>query len=518
MSIAAVERNTKSLSKKERLKLMKLDAPELVAVAGDVRQKLIVKELLDVLGPLRTFLQDKKTQKYFGNSTADSQTQARDAAFLEYLHVKEQYASSYLVNLLFLMSLHVQKILSRSHPVMKQLLELQYVARSLEKLDVEFENDLVVLLEVLKAYQSSNDKSSKAQSKNQPSLAELFANARAEISNSTHISEIDETVNESTDDDNDDDDSEGSQDDVDDDGEESNSDDDYEAYIRDEEMAMNTTDTKTRRKKNRNDDSSEDSDSNDDDVGDAGEYQNAHETDANVNEREDRKKRQKQALISSLDAFGNVFTKDVRNKRKVGIDDALPTAGPKLDKRQKKRALQADEADESAQGIGEDYYDDQGGDQLAAMEKFLEMVDPDSSETKRTRRAVPTEEDVDDELYEKFANKKKAYLKEKEDHYKPEARYGSMFDVDSSDIIKGTSELKRAATYEMIKNKGLTPHRKKENRNPRVKKRLAYDRALVRRRGQVREVNTSGVNTGSEYAGEATGIKANLSRARKIST
>lgn len=44
---------------------------------------------------------------------------------------------------------------------------------------------------------------------------------------------------------------------------------------------------------------------------------------------------------------------------------------------------------------------------------------------------------------------------------------------------------KRPITYEIAKNKGLTPHRKKELRNPRVKHRMKYRKAKIRRKGQV---------------------------------
>lgn len=44
---------------------------------------------------------------------------------------------------------------------------------------------------------------------------------------------------------------------------------------------------------------------------------------------------------------------------------------------------------------------------------------------------------------------------------------------------------KRAITYEMAKNKGLTPKRRKELRNPRVKNRKKYEKARIRRKGQV---------------------------------
>lgn len=45
---------------------------------------------------------------------------------------------------------------------------------------------------------------------------------------------------------------------------------------------------------------------------------------------------------------------------------------------------------------------------------------------------------------------------------------------------------KRAITYQIAKNKGLTPYRKKELRNPRVKHRNKYRKAKIRRKGAVR--------------------------------
>jgi len=44
---------------------------------------------------------------------------------------------------------------------------------------------------------------------------------------------------------------------------------------------------------------------------------------------------------------------------------------------------------------------------------------------------------------------------------------------------------KRAITWQIAKNKGLTPRRKKEQRNPRVKHRNRFRKAKIRRKGQV---------------------------------
>jgi hypothetical protein len=115
-------------------------------------------------------------------------------------------------------------------------------------------------------------------------------------------------------------------------------------------------------------------------------------------------------------------------------------------------------------------------------------------------------EDDGENLLEDFAQKKKKFLAEKKSHYTAEPRFGGY----QEKVGEGA---KRAASYEIIKNKGLTPHRKKENRNPRVKKREMYDKAVVRRKGQVRDVVTGAAGA---YGGELTGIKSNLARSRKI--
>lgn len=59
-----------------------------------------------------------------------------------------------------------------------------------------------------------------------------------------------------------------------------------------------------------------------------------------------------------------------------------------------------------------------------------------------------------------------------------------------SEDMKGTEDQmkedeKRGITYQIAKNKGLTPRRKKEQRNPRVKHRNKFRKAKIRRKGQV---------------------------------
>ena len=71
---------------------------------------------------------------------------------------------------------------------------------------------------------------------------------------------------------------------------------------------------------------------------------------------------------------------------------------------------------------------------------------------------------------------------------------------------------KRSITYEIKKNKGLTVKRKKEYRNPRVRHRNKYARALVKRSSRVPTARTED----EKYTGEHTGIRAGIKRGVKL--
>lgn len=72
---------------------------------------------------------------------------------------------------------------------------------------------------------------------------------------------------------------------------------------------------------------------------------------------------------------------------------------------------------------------------------------------------------------------------------------------------------RRGITYEMSKNKGLQPKRSKIQRNPRVKHRKKFEKAKVRRKGQVREVRKET----KKYAGEMSGINKRVKKGIKLS-
>lgn len=71
---------------------------------------------------------------------------------------------------------------------------------------------------------------------------------------------------------------------------------------------------------------------------------------------------------------------------------------------------------------------------------------------------------------------------------------------------------KRQITRQIAKNKGLTATKRRELRNPRVKNKMKFRKAVIRRKGAVREVRSK-VDL---YTGEASGVKSHLKRSIKL--
>ena len=73
---------------------------------------------------------------------------------------------------------------------------------------------------------------------------------------------------------------------------------------------------------------------------------------------------------------------------------------------------------------------------------------------------------------------------------------------------------KRAISYAIEKNKGLTPRRKKDVRNGRVKKRKKFEEKK-KKLGSIRQIYKGGEGRGG-YGGEKTGIKTGLVKSVKL--
>lgn len=120
-------------------------------------------------------------------------------------------------------------------------------------------------------------------------------------------------------------------------------------------------------------------------------------------------------------------------------------------------------------------------------------------------------DDFDDEdlqYYEDVSNATKEKKRVKEENFrkiKQELLEESM--IDENDLAPGE---KRHINRTIEKNRGLTPHRKREKKNPRVKHRKNYEKAMIKLKS-FRRVAYNKSDVGP-YAGETTGIKTKLSR------
>jgi U3 small nucleolar RNA-associated protein 3 len=114
------------------------------------------------------------------------------------------------------------------------------------------------------------------------------------------------------------------------------------------------------------------------------------------------------------------------------------------------------------------------------------------------------DDDDDDDFYQKIKSKSLAKKKTKKEMYAVAPKYPRL-----DNEVEGERTIGRI----IMKNRGLVAHKPKINRNPRVKKREQYRKALIRRKGAVREIRTE---EGHVYGGESTGIKSGISRSRKL--
>lgn len=132
------------------------------------------------------------------------------------------------------------------------------------------------------------------------------------------------------------------------------------------------------------------------------------------------------------------------------------------------------------------------------------------SDDKNASRAVKAQADIDYYKEIQMATKeKKDFRIQAHKQAKKAAREGKLLELAEEVGEDG----KRAINYQILKNKGLTPKRKKDDRNARVKKRKKYEKAQKKLKS-VRAVY-SGAQSGP-YGGEKTGIKKNLTRSVKF--
>lgn len=119
----------------------------------------------------------------------------------------------------------------------------------------------------------------------------------------------------------------------------------------------------------------------------------------------------------------------------------------------------------------------------------------------------------DDEYYDMVAARNKQRKNDKKaraEAHAEAARVGGQVDVQEEIGPDG----KRAISYQIEKNKGLTPKRNKDSRNPRVKKRKRFE-DKKKKLGSIRQQYKGGEGRGG-YGGELTGIKKNVVKSVKL--
>ena len=116
----------------------------------------------------------------------------------------------------------------------------------------------------------------------------------------------------------------------------------------------------------------------------------------------------------------------------------------------------------------------------------------------------PRFEDGEDDFYKEAVARKKKKAEAKEER----KQYQELYVND--DYVLGEGE-SRKATKKILANRGLVASRPKVNRNPRVKKRRQYEKALRHRHGQVASMRT---NEADQYGGEKSGIRADVTHSR----
>ncbi|NWV16338.1 SAS10 protein, partial [Origma solitaria] len=163
-------------------------------------------------------------------------------------------------------------------------------------------------------------------------------------------------------------------------------------------------------------------------------------------------------------------------------------------------------------------YYDKKEEKLRKENKFSVFLTMDGKKNKPKRASAPVngqgaaaaESSDESELDEEAALK---YYKMMEEKLALKRKRAGDEDVLEEAVSEGEDpSKKRGVTYQMIKNKGLTPKRRKIDRNPRVKHREKFRRAKIRRKGQVREVRREL----QRYAGELSGIRAGVKKSRKL--
>lgn len=536
-------KDLKSMSKSQRMAIISSESPELTGLYGDLQDKL--EELHAKIMPCATALGEHLTAVRGGGDEPNS----RENDLVGYLQVKQQLLLSYCTNIMFYLLLKVEGKSVKNHPVMKQLLELRYAMDKMRSMDNKLKPQIDRLVKL-----GASGASDGVGSLRPNPLALLGRGRKQQADSDEENSDEDEEDVEGA--------GSGGDDYSDEDQEDEDNENVYKppkmsaAIFKENETAAQKADAKLARQRKRVKNSEildtlrEEFGSAPESVSNTGLLGKTQEERRIEGEMEERRKFEEDRFVRLA-----VTKKDKQAAKRrereamrggLGADDLLVDIGDvdaldhmvQLQGRKMKEGIGADSLGGGARSSQHQALldtDSAGGGMGSKSLKFANKLlsqqadDSDDGDSAGYRqmlnsgsrsRAVEEEYDFDymddaggeeeddgEGLLEEFAKRKRDRQQEKDDlhnqHKQP--RFGGT----EHSVEDGE---KRKASYQILKNRGLTPHRKISNRNPRVKKREAYNKAVVARKGQVRET----VAPTSAYDGERTGIKANISRSRRL--
>ncbi|KAG0309081.1 hypothetical protein BGZ98_005403 [Dissophora globulifera] len=207
-----------------------------------------------------------------------------------------------------------------------------------------------------------------------------------------------------------------------------------------------------------------------------------------------QKKRSLRDYVSKLDQNANKRSKILRGSG----DTDIPYRGKFKDRQEqmKRQAVKSAPAPENAEL-----------DDLDWDAKDMADASRDNGDETSGRGGHGQAEGEGEDYYQEVLDAKRA---------KKDARQALNESLEKSTSFEDTSidpSDKRSISWQILKNKGLTPHRKKEQRNPRVKHRNKYETA----KKKIKSVKRVFTRLEGSYGGEKTGIKTGLARSVKFS-
>ncbi|GAA5976386.1 hypothetical protein JCM21900_001199 [Sporobolomyces salmonicolor] len=184
---------------------------------------------------------------------------------------------------------------------------------------------------------------------------------------------------------------------------------------------------------------------------------------------------------------------------KVGGDDDVPRRSKEQARREVLKRQQHGADTDAKEGAGLD-----GGE--------WDEEDKRAAKAVRGEKAPEREEEGGDEDYYDLVK-----MEKEEGRRSKKARYDDERAAEKAELDALSSSLAdgpRGATRQILANKGLTPKRKKENRNARVKKRVRYDKAQKKLSSMQATYKGGEARTG--YEGEKSGIAKGTVKSRRL--